>query len=234
MNRHFRRKSPLVNMFPLALLLPLLCAAVLLPQPARAQEPNAASVRLFRDYSLGMSRQEVLARAGAYDCAELLGPDAVCMDAVRFLEQEWSMDFSFSSRGLRTVSLRAPFSRELYARAFAALDERFELVALQSDAPQLDLVALWRGAADSGEASRRMAEYEAAGMARSNLVYVFLERGGVHEALQQARDVNELLADTRPGTRAAALALRKDGAGADWVVLQFDAARNDEGSGKER
>ncbi|MGE4291396.1 MAG: hypothetical protein AB7E32_04210 [Desulfovibrio sp.] len=222
-SRSFPRSFFQASLLPLLLLLAALCAPTL---PAQADcTAREQAVRLFRNYSLGMSRQEVLAGEGAYDCAEALGPDAVCMDAVEFLGQNWSLDFAFSSQGLNTVSLRAPFSRELYARSFAALDERFELVSLQSDAEPLDLVALWRKSTDSGEASRRMSEYEAAGMARSNLAYVFLERWGVQQALDQAASVKELLAGARPGTRSAGLVLRRDPAGQDWIVLQFDVAR---------
>lgn len=213
-------RTPRFAQRPWLLLCVLVTALPCVAFPARADQ-----MRLFRDFSLGMSREEVLSRPGAYDCADVLGPHAVCVDQVLFLEQPWDMDFEFSPQGLQNVSLRAPFTPELYTRAFAALDERFELVTLQSDEAPLDLVALWKTAPNSGEASRRMTEYETRGMQRSKLAYVFLERSGVHEALRQAQDVQELLRGARPGTREAGLVLSRDTTGQDWIVLRFDPAR---------
>lgn len=201
-----------------------LITLITLPGPAHA-DAQKTPLRLFRDYYLGMPRADVLSREGAYDCAEALGPGAVCMNRMTFLDQDWSMDFGFTDQGLLSVTLHAVFSPELYTRVFAALDERFELVSLQSEQEPLDLVALWRNAKDTGEASRRMSEYEAAGLARSNLAYVFLERVGVQDALEQAQDLKELLAGAHPDTRAAGMVLRRDDDGKDWLVLQFDAAR---------
>lgn len=198
----------------------LVLALLLQGTPAPAQEHS-----LFQDYQYGMPRSQALERPGAYDCADLLGSGAVCVNGIRFLDRGWDLDLSFNNQGLTSVSLRTPFERSVYARAFAALDERFELVVLQSARPPLDLLHLWHSAPHSGLASRQMTEYEAQGMEERELAYVFLERTGIHHAMDEARSVSELLARADPGTRQAALVLHHDPDDRDWIVLQFDLAR---------
>ncbi|SKA85564.1 hypothetical protein SAMN02745704_01891 [Paucidesulfovibrio gracilis DSM 16080] len=203
----------------------LLCAlAVCLLWPALPGRADSQII-LFENYVRGMPRERVLELPGAFDCAEQLGSEAVCRNGARYLDHGWDMDFAFDQQGLRSVSLRTPFVRSVYVRAFAALDERFELVALQSSEPTLDLVALWRNAPHAGYASKQMTEYETRAMQRRELVYVFLERSGVHQALKKAADVRDLLGMARPDTRQAALALLHDADDREWIVLQYDLAR---------
>ncbi|MEF2144926.1 MAG: hypothetical protein V3573_05730 [Desulfovibrionaceae bacterium] len=205
---------------PVHVLAVLLAALTLGTGPVAAEE-----IRLFRDFSFGMSRQQLLAMDGVYDCSDMLGEGALCLDRVDFLDHPWDMDFEFAANALVSLSLRAPYSQRLYTRAFAELDERFELVALQSTDEPLDLVALWRSAGDTAEASRRMTEYETKGMASSSLAYVFLERSAVQEVMHRASSAADLLRLARREVREVGLVLYRDEAGQDWIVLSFDLPR---------
>ena len=134
-----------------------------------------AADNLFKTYAYDAPIAKYTGVAGYYDCTADIGAPARCVDDVDFLDQKFTVALVFSSDKLASVSLFAPYDRDLYARVIGALAKTFTLVALTDGKSVLDLVDTARKTKNKDDYTAKLTNYESVALAANDLTYSFVE-----------------------------------------------------------
>ncbi|MGE4503740.1 MAG: hypothetical protein AB7D51_00205 [Desulfovibrionaceae bacterium] len=195
------------------------------PRPALAQQPAPVGegLPLFAEFAYGQTPEELAAAEGAYDCTEAIGRQALCIDGREHLGQAWDAVLEFRSGRLVLVTLFTPFGSDIYQKTFHDLAKAYRLVAMQSQEPTLDMVALEAAQGPSSAYSGTVVDYESRGMENRSLAYVLLERAAL--PAKPAKDAVELRARALPSVLEAGVVLTTDDQGRDWLALSYSRPR---------
>lgn len=209
----------LTTLFAVILSMLCLCPSV----RAEAANSHGDNAVLFGQFHHGQPYSELAALEQAYDCSELMGSKALCLDGLEFLGREWATVLEFTKDQLTLVALFTPFSRDIYVKTFKELSRDFRLVAMQSGQPALDIVALEAELGPHAPYSGQVVDYEQAGMAASNLTYVLLEKSALSEL--SASSAMQMRALAAPSVREVGVVLYKDSQGLDMLSLSYSRPR---------
>lgn len=176
---------------------------------------NPEKVHIFKDYTYGMSRQEVRQRSGAWPCDEPDLKDALCVKKpISFAGTTWQQVFSFDASGLDQVLLaKEEIEPEELFQVFEVLCAENSIVSMNNGLMPFDLL----------EMARVVGFEEAQNLGRQYLMDS-LQNGSTFEAcLFPDTYIRKLLREKSPG----AFASLKDAPG-NLRVIQFMLSEEDE------
>jgi hypothetical protein len=182
----------------------VLLAAVVLPFPSFAQSETA----LFRDIKYNSPIGEFVKARGYYDCSQVVGAPARCIDDVRFLDLTFDTQALVFDQGrLRSVVLATPMTTEAYHTLMRTLPKTFALLAMQSKAGRLDMLELKKKGGGSA-ALARLTEFEATALRSGSLTYIFVE-GDFETHAKHATAVDAIMKGS-PNSREVSLSVEED------------------------
>lgn len=181
---------------------------------------------LFKKYAYDTPIAKYNQAAGYYDCSTEVGATARCLDDVDFLDQKFTAALVFSGDKLMSVSLIAPFDRDLYGRAIGALAKTFTLVSLTDGKSVLDLVELASKAKNKDEYTAKLSNYENAALGGDGLTYSFVE-GLTLAKVKGATSVHNMMTSAPANTRGADLIISDDG-DESRIIISFSFPKLDE------
>lgn len=176
---------------------------------------NPEKVQIFKDYTYGMSRQEVRQRSGAWPCDDPDLKDALCAKKpISFAGTTWQQVFSFDASGLdQVLPAKEEIEPEELFQVLEVLGAENSIVSMSNGLMPFDLL----------EAARVIGVEEAQNMGRQYLVDS-LQNGSTFEAcLFPNTYIRKLLREKSP----SAFASLKDAPG-NLRVIQFIISDEDE------
>lgn len=172
---------------------------------------------IFKSYVHDSPITSYTATQGYYDCSEDIGAKALCLDGVKFIDQDFTAVLVFSAEKLISVSLVAGFDQALYAKAIGALTQSFTLVTLADSNSQLDLLDLANKSASRADYTTALANYESVGLNSGNLTYTFVEK---NVTVKGYKSFVTALATAPDNARTAELMVASEGADNN-VMIRF-------------
>ena len=137
---------------------------LLLLQPVHA----ASEIKLFKEFSYGMSKEQLLQMPSVFDCSEEVEPNALCIEQTTFSQQPVSVVLRISQNKLVEVMLATDYSHDNYIAFFSALKSKFELVALEDviEGQRFDVIHEIKTQPQE-EVMRKITEFEVMGLLQS-------------------------------------------------------------------
>ncbi|MDP9514752.1 hypothetical protein [Pseudomonas protegens] len=175
----------------------------------------SAADNLFKSYAYGSPMSSYTKAKGYYDCSEILGGTAKCLDGVEFLGKEFTAGLVFSNSKLIMVSLMSEYDQSLFATAIGSIGKTFRLTSISDSKSHLDVVELAAKASSRDEFASRLSNYEAAALAGGNVTYTLLEGVG-----KKNTNTTSLLAASPDNTRAAEIMLVSE-EGDTGLIIRF-------------
>lgn len=163
---------------------------------------------LFKTYAHDTPVVSFTTAQGYYDCSEDIGAKALCLDDVKFIDNNFTAILVFSADKLISVSLAASFDQNLYGKAIGALAQSFTLVTLADNKSQLDVLKLGSKSVSKSDYTTALTNYESVGLNSGNLTYTFMEKGATTTGY---KSFVSALAAAPSKTRTAELMLLSEG-----------------------
>lgn len=175
---------------------------------ASASSYASAEDILFKTYAHDSPITSYTTAQGYYDCSDDIGAKALCLDDVKFIDNNFTAILVFSADKLISVSLVAGFDQTLYGKAIGALAQSFTLATLADNKSQLDVLELASKSASKSDYATTLANYESVGINSGSLTYTFIEKGA---ELAGRKSFVSALAAAPNNIRAAELMLLSEG-----------------------
>ncbi len=148
-------------------------------------------IKLYKDFSYGTSKGDILKIKDIYDCSDEIGEDALGVDNNTFAGLEMSLVFIFSEEKLVKVSLIFDYDEDKYIKLFGAINSKFTLISIHGDDKQLDLITLYKK--EPGNAMSKINDFENIALGKGNITYIFFDKENSQKFSPKVSNALELI-----------------------------------------
>lgn len=184
----------------------------------------SAQETLFRDIAYGAPASNFTAAKGYYDCSQDAGVPALCIDDIKFLDENFGLVLRTNDGMVTSVLVIADLSEQVYSKLFGALTENFTFVAMEDKRGVFDLIERAQAAKSEAAFADELSKFEAFALNEGALTYYFAELSG--DQLKPYRTAVEMLRSLPANVRQADLIISDDQDGA-YAMVNFSFPAKD-------
>jgi len=152
----------------------------------------ASDVKLYKNFTFGLSHNEVQEMTKAYDCSNDFGKGALCQLNQSFLNHNYDVSYRFIENKLVDILLLSEFNYEVYYTTLQKIGKKFQLIGMLSEGNTFDFIVERKKYKDT-EYFNEITKFERKGLSKNDLTYIFIDKENFNNFLNQAYNMQNLI-----------------------------------------
>lgn len=182
-----------------------------------------AGIRLYKDYSFGMTKTEIMKKSGVYDCSQEFESGSLCLDNQKFVGEPVELGFRFVNNQLVSVVLFTDFTQDNYLKFLGALGSKFEPITIESSNEKVDLLVLKKNHKEA-ELLKQISDFEQQAIASGYVNYTFIDKTS-YQKYNSSSNTVEMILKADNSMRAVEYIISEDDEYNVFGVIIFSAPK---------
>lgn len=184
---------------------------------------SAETVKLYKHYTFGMSKDSIKKEINVYDCSKDFEQGALCINEQKFVGENVEIGFRFINNKLVTVILFTEFTNENYIKFVGALNSKFQLLTMESNQKKIDFLVQMKKY-ERAVFLKNITDFEQNGLSNGNIKYTFVDKNIFLKLGKSSSNITDLVMKANENIRAVEYIIAEDENNA-YGLIQFSAPK---------